>query len=241
MTLYNDELEKLDSLINLYPHQSYAYDSSDAWPDAGRSNFVLSSDMAYELGGGTKQLYSLGSTIVTSDKAFVPKDETLLIGSEINQIKEDSPYARLSVCLVEKDSLGNGELLFNTIKAIQYTRYHYNPRGFMMRISAANKVESVRISKEAVQQGLTFEHAGNLLIKEFHKNSKIIAVKNIFINAADFDYKALEEHIKRCDLITKAIDHISESSLMDCHTCGLKKVCDEVEGMRELHFAKAEG
>lgn len=240
MTLYDEVLKQIQTLINSYPQTAYSYNPSELWPDAGRNNFVLAPDMAYELGGSTKQLKALGSTVLTSSKDFVEKDETVLIGSEIALLTEDTPYARLSFCLVEKDSLGQGEDLFNMVKAINYTRYHFNPEGFMMRISATNKRESVRISKEAVAKGLTFEKAGNLLIKEFHKNQKIKAVRNIFINLKDFDFASLEEYVKKVELITKAIDHISESSLMNCHTCGLKKICDEVEGMRELHFGKAE-
>ena len=40
------------------------------------------------------------------------------------------------------------------------------------------------------------------------------------------------------DDIRKEVDHISTSAIMDCNACNLQQVCDEVEGLRELHFAK---
>ena len=194
--------------------------------------------MAFELGAEEKKLPALGCTLITASEKFVSCDETVLWGHELSDLKTDSPYARISVCLVDEKEMGEGENLFNAIKTINYTRYHYNPEGFMMRISAVRKRESVRISRDALSRGLSFEHAGNLLVSEFHKNPHVKAVKNIFINADDFDYARLENCIKRSEMIVKAIDHIAEVSVMDCGSCGLKKVCDEVEEMKELHFKK---
>ena len=238
MKLFDEVLTQADALIKSYPQKIYGFNKDEPWPDVGRENFILTSDMAYELGGSKSEFKALGCTIITSDESFVPRDETVLVGKDLSEIKEDMPYARISVCLVEKDTLGEGDVLFNTIKAINYARYHFNPKGFMMRISSINKRESVRISRDALLQGLSFEHAGNLLIKEFHKNKKVKAVKNIFITQKDFDFNVLEQYVKKTEAILQAIDHISESALMDCNTCGLKKVCDEVEGLKEMHFGK---
>ena len=41
------------------------------------------------------------------------------------------------------------------------------------------------------------------------------------------------------DGITEAIDHISKNVVMNCSSCSLQKVCNEVEGLKELHFGKA--
>ena len=181
---------------------------------------------------------ALGVSIATADESLVRQNENLLLGNELSELNEDSPYARVSLCLVDEKKIGQGENLFNAIKTINYTRYHCNPEGFMMRISSANKRESVRISKESILKGLSFEKAGNLLIREFLKNPHVLKVKNIFINLKEFEYKKLEALINRTELIVKTIDHIAETSIMDCASCGLKKVCDEVEEIKELHFKK---
>ena len=41
--------------------------------------------------------------------------------------------------------------------------------------------------------------------------------------------------------LTKAIDHIFKNVIMDCQACSLQEICDEVEGMRELHFGQKKG
>ena len=38
--------------------------------------------------------------------------------------------------------------------------------------------------------------------------------------------------------ITKTLSKILEGMSTDCHTCSLKEICDEVEGLKELHFGK---
>ena len=37
---------------------------------------------------------------------------------------------------------------------------------------------------------------------------------------------------------TSALNHILDN-VFDCSTCNLKEICDEVEGMKELHIKKA--
>lgn len=236
MNLYDEVIKSWGDLIGNHPLQNFQVNSEEKWPDIGKRNMVLSSDMAFELGGSIKPLTAVGGTAITSNRDLVSKDEILLLGKDLTQITKETPYARLSICLVDDAELGEGEELFKTVKNIDYTRYHINPEGFMMRVSAAQKRESVRLSKDAITKGISFSNVGNLMLNSYHKNPKIKAVKIIFIDEETFDFKAIAESVKKCDMITQTIDHISLGALMDCNTCGLQKVCDEVEGMRELHF-----
>ena len=240
MILYDDVISSWLSTVSAFNPKELKVDLNESWKDAGKANFILPQDSAFELGGKTGTLSAIGGTAVTSNKEFVSRDQILLLGKDLCDLKNDSPYARLSVCLVDDSELGEGSELFNTVKAIDYTRYHFNPEGFMMRVSSAQKREAVRISKAAVKNHISFRNAGNLMIKAFHKNPKVKAVKIIYIVEPDFDYTAIAESVKQCDLITKTIDHISQTAIMECSSCGLQKVCDEVEGMRELHFKNRE-
>ena len=43
---------------------------------------------------------------------------------------------------------------------------------------------------------------------------------------------------KKADDITKTLSHILDGLPTDCGHCQLKPVCDEVEGMREMHPGK---
>ena len=78
------------------------------------------------------------------------------------------------------------------------------------------------------------------MLEAFHSNPKIEAVKLVFITDPDFNYAALEKEIKLSEGITKTIDHILKNATMDCGSCSLQEICDEVEGLKELHFGATE-
>ena len=242
MKLYDDVILAWNELLKKYSDQARFFEnSSSQWQDIGKKNMVLRSEMAYELGGNESQLFAIGGTAITSNEDFVKQDEIVLYGKDLTEISSELPYARLTICRVTSDSMGEGEKLYKAIKNIEYCRYHVNPEGFMTRVSSLQNRESVRVSKEAIQKGISFSDVGSLSLKSLHKDEKVIAAKIIFINLPDFPYTELEELVKKADDITKTIDHIASNALMDCNTCGLQKICDEVEGMKELHFGSKSG
>lgn len=241
MKLYDEVIVEWDKLIKAYPINMYKVKTKDLWPDVGNKDMILRSDMAYELGAQKPGLFALGATTMTSDNDLVSRDEIVVVGPELTGISEDVSYARLAICRVKDENMGEGDKLYNGIRKIEYTRYHVNPKGFMIRVSTAHDIESVRVSKEAVEEGISFEEVGSLMIKEFHNNPNVEAVKLIFITEPEFDYKTLEKTVKKTELITKTIDHIFNNLTMDCAACNLQEVCEEVEGMRELHQSQSRG
>ena len=132
--------------------------------------------------------------------------------------------------------MGEGDALYNQIRRLEYTKYHMYPEGYMMRISAASEREMVRIGKDALRKGLDFEKIGNMFLRAYHTNPAVEAVKLIFLTMEDFPYRELERQVKKAEQITRAIDHILKDIAMNCQSCSLKQICDEVEGLRELHF-----
>ncbi|WP_033154546.1 carbon monoxide dehydrogenase [Pseudobutyrivibrio ruminis] len=234
MKLYDESIKEL--LAGLDISEAKSLDIVNAnWTDVGDHNLILRADMAYELGGGTHPAVS--AMAVTCNDKFVNGDEVLLIGPDLNEIKTDTPYARIAIVKVAEESLGDGNALYNAIRKIEYVRYHINPKGYMTRISASNNREPVRVGKDALKDGLDFAKVGKLFLDTYHENKNIEAVKLIFITDPAFDYKSLAGQAKHLEDITGAIDHIFKNVMMDCGSCSLQKVCDEVEGLRELHFS----
>ena len=234
MKLYDESIKVL--LAGLDMSLAKKLDIANAnWNEVGDHNLILRADMAYELGGGTFDAVS--GMAVTCNSKFVNTDEVLLIGPDLDEIKADSPYARIALVKVGEDSLGDGNTLYNAIRKIEYVRYHINPEGYMTRISASNNREPVRVGRKALDKGLNFAKVGKLFLDTYHENKNIEAVKLIFITDPAFDYKSLAEQAKHLEDITGTIDHIFKNVMMDCGSCSLQKVCDEVEGLRELHFS----
>lgn len=91
-------LEKQDK--HILPVGAAADPVSRDWQDAGKAMMILQSDMAYELGG--HNLPAVGNTLVTTGKDFVPEDEIILIGKDLPEITEDTPYARSHWCVLQR-------------------------------------------------------------------------------------------------------------------------------------------
>ncbi|SCK00289.1 Uncharacterised protein [uncultured Eubacterium sp.] len=207
----------------------------EACRDSGEFDLILKSDMAYELGGGS--LPAVSGLFFTSDQSFVPEDEIWRLGADLSEITEDVPYARLTLIRVAEGCFSGEAEAYSDLRKMEYTRYHVNPEGYMMRISTASEREPVRISRKALNQGLSLEKAGRSFIKGYHSHPKVEAVKLIFVTAADFPYEQLAKLAHQGEQITKSMNHIFNNLVMDCSACNLKPVCDEVEGLRELHQA----
>ncbi len=210
-----------------------------AWPEVSDRSMILRSEMAYELGG--ENLAAIGATLVTADRGLVPEDGVTLLGADLPEIQSDAPYGRIALVRVAADAFGEGEALYRAIRALEYTRYHFYPEGFMMRVSASRNRESVRVGREALARGLDFAKTGNRMIAAFRRNAAVEAVHIYYVTERMFDYGALLRLTGEAEGITKTIDHILQSAVMDCRACSLQKICDEVEGLKEMHFAKTSG
>lgn len=235
MKLYDEIIKKIRTLLETEEARSLPLERN-GWPQVSDRSMILRSDMAYELGG--EGLSAIGGTLVTEDENLVPGDGIVLLGRDLSEIKKDIPYARIALVCVGEEAFGEGQALYGSIRALEYTRYHFYPEGFMMRVSASKGRESVRVGREALKKGLDFTKVGNAMISAFHKKPSVKAVQVYYVTQEDFDYGVLEKYGREAERITKTIDHMTKSTVTDCGACSLQKVCDEVEGLRELHFGK---
>jgi CO dehydrogenase/acetyl-CoA synthase beta subunit len=195
-------------------------------------------ESAYELGGDGKPAVNYACV---SSGDYATKDEILVYGKDLNEIRDSVPFARIAVIKVKELSGENEddtEPLFRAIQDIDFVKYHVYPKGYMIRSSSESFREQVRVSKEAVSKGITFEQVGNSYIKQFKQNPDVKAVKLIFLTTDDPDYAEMKKDAKKVRDITKTLSKILEGMSTDCHTCSLKEICDEVEGLKELHFGK---
>lgn len=235
MKLYEEIIDAWDTLLAPFSPRSLPV-AKPGWPDSGSRNMVLRGDMAFEL--GEDAFPALGATAVTVGTGRFGEDQILLCGPDLPELTKSGPFARLTVAAV-KDVPDQGSALYTAIKKIDFVRYHVNPQGFMTRISAIRNRESARVSREALAQGLNFSQVGSRMLTGYHENPNILAVRLVYITDSAFPFPRLEETLTRARDITRAIDHAMTSSMTDCNVCGLKKVCDQVEGIRQLHFGKA--
>ena len=206
------------------------------WSDEGKNQLIFQKDMAYELGGGT--LPAISGIALTDNPEHVQEDEIWLLGRDLAELKEDTPYARIALIRVREERMGDADAQYQTIRRIEYSRYHLNPRGYMMRISAMNQREAVRVSRAALQEGLSFTKVGELFLQAYHKHPEVEAVKLIFITQPDFPFGELSKLMTKSEQITQTLDHLLKKVKMDCNACNLKEICAEVEELYQNEIAE---
>lgn len=223
-SLIDDVLSQLESS----DRASCPYNASLCRKDTGYSQVIMQRDTAYELSG-------TGMSLVTSADI---NDEIIVVGDDLDKISDNRKFARISI--VQTDDIPDEQNAYKLIRKIEYVKYHYFPDGFMIRTSSSSHKEAVRVAKTAVKEGISFKEIGNLLIKKYKEIDEVRGVKVIFVTVPDADYDSFSQIAQKADSITKTLNHIMNTVNFDCDTCNLKPICDEVEGMRELHFRSKE-
>lgn len=233
MELYNSLIKESNSLLEKGRPRVWEYRPGDAWKDIGSSELVLQKDAAYELGAMGKG--SANYVLFTSSPELVDTDQILLYGADLGEIKGEVDFARivlLRVGLID----GDDEAVYRTLKDIEFAKYHVYPEGYMVRMSPESYREQVRVSKQALKKGVSFKNIGANYITAYKKDPNVLNATVIFVTAPGYDYGAMKKLAKKANDVTGTLTHILEGLPTDCSVCALKDICDEVEGMKELHF-----
>ncbi len=233
MELYNYLIGETKALFESLPKKVWDYNPRGAWTSNDSSELVLQKDAAYELGASGKG--SANYVLFTSSGELVEKDQVILCGKDLREIKGDCDFARivlLRIGVLDDDD----EAVYRTLRDIEFAKYHVYPQGYMVRISPESYREQVRVSREAVRKGISFQALGNSYITEYKKNPNVINATVIFLTDPAADYAAFKALAKKSADVTGTLTHIFEGLPTDCSVCALKDICDEVEGMKELHF-----
>ena len=233
MELYNSLIKDTEAQLEKLDKKAWDYSPADCWKDTGSSELVLQRDAAYELGAQGKG--SANYVLFTSSSELVSEDKVILIGPDMSQIKGDCDFARivlLQVGVLDDDD----EAVYRTLKDIEFSKYHVYPEGYMIRMSPESYREQVRVSRQALKQGISFKTVGNRYVAEYKKDANVLKATVIFITDPKADYEALQALAKKAAAVTGTLTHILEGLPTDCSVCALKDICDEVDGMKELHF-----
>lgn len=233
MELYNSLIRETRSLIDGLPAKSWAYDPKSAWASDSSSELVLQKDAAFELGASGKG--SANFVLFTSSEELVNEDKVVLIGRDLRDIHGDCDFARivlLRIGVLDDED----EAVYRTLKDIEFAKYHVYPQGYMVRISPESYREQVRVSKDALRRGINFKALGMNYIEAYKKDPNVLSATVIFLTDPAADYTALRAMAKKSADVTGTLTHIFEGLSTDCSVCALKDICDEVEGMKELHF-----
>lgn len=225
MKFFDSLIRETKKLLAFAPAQEHL--QGTPWPDAGQQQMILRRDTAFELEG-------VGFNLITSG---LISDGIVVVGDDLGAIRENRPFARITLVQVEDD--GDAQAAYNLIKKIDYVKYHIFPDGYMMRSASRSHQEAVRVSKNAVQCGITFQQIGSLLIEKYKQIPAVRGIRVFFITDPKANYSKFEVIAKKNHEVTETLNHVMNKMVLDCHACKLKSICDEAEGMKALHFSQS--
>lgn len=234
MKLYDNIIKDTLDLLSPYPYKEWTA-GEKLWTQSTRNEVLFSSDAAYELGGGKE---SAAFTVITATENLIPAGKIRLYGNDLNEIIDNTPFARLVFIQTEEFGQEDASDCYNAVKEIEYIIYGIFLKGYMTRVSPIERKEQVRIAKSAIRDGISFETVGNALIKKFKQNPRVASASVIFVTDNLPVFKRLSSNAAKIDDITLALNKVLNDIDFDCGSCNLKFICDAVEGMKELHFKK---
>lgn len=223
MDYFSSITKGLSEALSPFKAEAFTYKKS-LWCDEGHSRVILQRDTAFELNG-------TGFNVI-SDESL--ENEVAVYGEDLDRIKNKCSFARITLLNLSDDY--DGQALYDLIKKTDYVKYHFFPEGYMVRSSSEAHKEAVRVSKDAIKKGISFEKIGSAMIEKYLQIEGVKGAKVIFVTDKNADYKKIESLARKNGEIVKTLNHVINNMEFDCKSCNLKPICDEVEGMRELHF-----
>ena len=236
MKLYEDLIAAIRALLPAAPDKSCGFDPALCAPPGDKNAILFRSDTAFELGGSGKT--SVNCTLFGA----VPgaRDAVALYGKDLCELTQDTAFSHLTLVQLKDES--EETLRYEKLQDIAFCQFQLYPKGYHIRISPAACKEQVRVANAALRQTppLSFLNVGCSLISLLKTQPDVAAVKTVFITDPAIDHTALAALARKAKQITAAVQHTFEMNSLDCASCKMKPVCDEVDGLRALHFKKEE-
>lgn len=236
MKVYDEVIQTGSALLGEKPARPLPI--CPGYPLEKEKVFVFPEDSILDLGGSN--LPSPYLMAYTSSSRLVKEDAVYLIGEDIPNLKGPVPYAHISFLRFEEEEASKEQELYRLLRNIEYQRYKLYPEGCLIRVNTNRMREGVLVGKDAFIKGMDFAKLGSLFMDAYKKEKRVRAVVQYFITDPSFPFDKLESLAKRSEGITVALDHIMKKLAMDCSTCEFKGICDEIEGMREVHKKEAQ-
>lgn len=210
--------------------------SSQTWPSGEGRNVVLSDEMEVEL--GSPQMDSTSSLLWTEHLDLICDGKITLIGPDIQSSRGKSlPFGK--VVLIGVKGL-NEDNAYERYKEIEAIRYSLDLRGYMIRAVSQYQREWSRISREAVQNGFSFEVLSAALRNEYLKKDYIHCVEFLFVTSTPEDVRELKEITKNMGRTINALNKMLNEINPDCDECEYNDVCDEVGELKKMKKSRDE-
>jgi hypothetical protein len=233
MGLFDTAFSELKQLLGEIPgsakRQYRAQPSAHTWPGAGGGDLVLASDVGVELGNPRDESVSL--VVWTRDREQIDDGRITLVGPDLPEGRGMSlPFGK--IMLVAGDGLDETDGL-SKYRELEGLRFEIDLKGYMIRAASPYQKEWVRVSRAALDGGLTFSIVGDALLRQFKRKEYISVAEVLFVTSGEYVQK-LKPVAAGVGRIIGALGKMADEMSLDCDSCEYVDVCDEVDALRQM-------
>jgi CO dehydrogenase/acetyl-CoA synthase beta subunit len=194
------------------------------WPR--EKSVVLQAETALELGNPLQA--SLSLLIWNEIAGRKSSDKVFLVGPDLTECKDQSiPLARL--IMVQGDF--NNE--YDNYRDLMSAIYEVSLRGVTSRSLPSRHEVWLRISRKAMEKGLSLVAMGNALIERLKGLESVVTVQVVFVTDKAA-ISALQPIAEKAHNILDALVKMYDEMNFDCETCEYVEVCDEVVELKNI-------
>ena len=207
------------------------YDENNTWEKDKKTSIIMESDTAIELGHPSKE--SVYFSAWTESLDIIEDGKITVIGKDISEIKKgNSSYAEI---ILTKGHGFDADNAYDRYVEMNLIKRGLQLKGYMVRAVPQRMRNWCRVSKEAVENGFSFEVLGNEIIRRYKQLEYVDDVEVIFITSNDEDVKAVKPTAEKITKIINAMNKILENFQYDCDACDFEDVCEEFGDLRQMH------
>jgi len=208
----------------------YIHNGQTDWPSEKNRNLVLGPDTAVELGNPKDASTSFLMWVNDPDK--IKNGRITIVGPDLPQLSgQQVSFGKIVIVDASDFDEDNS---YDRYREMELLRYDIHLKGYMMRGVSQYQREWSRVSKEAIQNGFSFQTLGSALIEKFLTINYVQAVETVFITSSRKDVleaKTISDNVTK---LISAMNKMTEELSFDCDTCDYNDVCGDVAELRAM-------
>lgn len=237
MGLFDKQFEEITSFLSRKRCQgkfseSIHRDITD-WPVSKNRNLVLGQDTAVELGNPKDA--STSFLLWVNEPEKIVHNRITVVGPDLPQLNNQK--VSFGKIVIIGGTGFDADNSYDRYREMELLRYDIHLKGYMMRAVSQHLREWSRVSKDAVQNGFSFQILGGALIDKFMEIDYVHAVETVFITSNKQDVLELKSISEGVATLISAMNKMMVEMTFDCDSCEYNEVCDDVSELRSMHKA----
>lgn len=231
MKLFDLEIQK--TIESLAGFQRKELAKVKPWPITEKPSFLMERESVLELGGYPRKSTCLIGA--TTNLELVNRDQISCYG-DLELFNKAAKHISFGIVILLNIQEPKPEMVYEEVKNLQYSFYKMHMENIMLRSSLQQLQVNLRLGKQAFKKDVTLEQIGSTIVSKYRELPNVKHVQVAFLLGEELPYGLINACAEKNTEILLALNNMIDREGLSCGTCGLKEICNEVEGLRQTHM-----